>query len=88
MAQTPKEILRDNAGAMVSRTCRATKTVVTLYDGEQAGMDTDNGTMRWQTVCEPHGTIIAHATRAVAESHLSHPDEWCEVCMGLEENLS
>lgn len=78
----PKAILRDNAGAVVSRRCRATNTTVTLYDGDEANLDTDGG--RWSTVCENHGYIVCHETRANAEAALSHPDEWCEVCLGNE----
>lgn len=78
----PATILRDNAGAVVSRRCHATGTTVTLYDGEAANLDTDGG--RWSTVCEDHGIVICHLTRAAAEAHLSHPDEWCEVCLGNE----
>ena len=82
MSQDPRSVLALNAGAVRSRKCRATGTTVTLYDGEPANMDTSDG--RWQTVCEDHGTIICHTSRKRAESHLSHPDEWCEVCMGQE----
>lgn len=60
------------------RVARATGTLVALYDGEQAGMDTFAG--RWQTVCEDHGAVISHRTRRIAEAWLSHPDEWCDVC--------
>lgn len=74
----PKVILRDNAGALLSRRCRSTGTVVTLYDGEPAHLDTEGG--RWQTVCEDHGTIVAHRTRRLAELWLSHPEEWCDEC--------
>lgn len=85
--KSPAEILRDYAGARVSRKCRKTGTVVTLYDGKStADFDTDAG--RWQTVCEDHGHIIAHENYQTALSWLSHPDEWCDVCMGNEPNLN
>lgn len=54
MSQTPKEILSNNAGALVSRKCHSTGTIVTLYDGLEAGMDTsgpNDEVWRWQTVC-------------------------------------
>lgn len=35
----PKFILAHNAGALVSRRCRESRTTVTLYDGRQAGLD-------------------------------------------------
>jgi len=78
----PKAVLRDNAGARVSRRCRATGTTVTLYDGEAADLDVSAG--RWSTTCEQHGEVIAHERYGVALSHLSHPDEWCESCMRPE----
>jgi hypothetical protein len=67
-----------HAGKRERRRCRATGTIVALYDGAQADMDTEGG--RWQTVCEDHGTVVSHRTKALAASHLSHPDEWCEEC--------
>lgn len=66
-----------NAGLIRTRRCRATKRLVSVYDGIAAGMDTDAG--RWQTVCEDHGTVISHQTRALALAHSRSP-EWCEVC--------
>lgn len=74
--------LPDFAGIKVYRKAQETGTYVGLYDGEAAGMDTDGG--RWQTVCEAHGWIISHPTRALAEAFLSHPLEWCERCENHE----
>lgn len=68
------------AGMRVTRKARTTGTQVSLYDGKAAGMDTYSG--RWQTACENHGTIISHKKYGIALSHLSHPEEWCEDCMG------
>ena len=83
--QTPKQILALNAGALISRKCRETGTIVTLYDGILADLDTEGG--RWQTVCETHGTVVAHNNRTNATNFLSHPKEWCEVCSGTEPPL-
>jgi hypothetical protein len=80
----PKDILANNAGAVLSRRCRATNTTVTLYDAADPAGDMDSEDGRWWTVCENHGYLVAHLTRAAAEAHLSHPDEWCEVCLGNE----
>lgn len=80
---TAAYVLKNFAGARLSRKARTTKTIVTLYDGLQSGDDVSDG-YRWQTVCEPHACIIAHNTFEKAASHLSHPEEWCEVCMGNE----
>ena len=54
-----------------------------LYEAEPANLDTDDGA--WATVCETHGGIVMHPTRAIAESHLSHPEEWGPVCQGDSE---
>lgn len=57
---------------------RNTGTIVAIYDGIAADMDVTVG--RWQTVCEDHGTIISHKTLALANSHASVPQDWCEGC--------
>lgn len=79
--RTPEEILATCAGAKLSRRAQKTGTVVTLYDGVEADLDTEGG--RWQTVCEDHGWIVSHSTRKLAASHLSHPEEWCEECQAV-----
>lgn len=66
------------AGLRVCRHARSTKTLVSIYDGEPANLDTEAG--RWQTVCETHGNICSHETFATAVSHLSQPEGWCEDC--------
>ena len=76
----------DSAGLVEMRTARQTGLRVGIYDGEAAGMDTDAG--RWQTVCETHGTVIAHTTLALARSHLSDPLGWCEECREAKERAS
>lgn len=74
------------AGCKALRICRSTGTLVGLYEAEPANLDTDDGA--WATVCETHGSIVMHRTRTTAESHLSHPEEWCDECRepGEEEN--
>lgn len=47
----------DYAGLRYYAKARTTGTHVGIYDGEEAGMDTDGG--RWQTVCEEHGSVIS-----------------------------
>lgn len=69
-------------GCVVQRKARSTGTLVGLYNGEQADLDTDGGTAPWSTVCEVHGTVISHSSRKLAESHLSSPQDWCEDCGG------
>ena len=69
----------DYAGLRQYRKARSTGTHVGVYDGVEAGMDTDGG--RWQTVCEEHGAICSHETLTLARDHASAPEGWCEACM-------
>lgn len=66
-------------GLRQRRRARSTGTHVGVYDGEQAGMDTEGG--RWQTVCEEHGHVISHTTLTTARSWAAAPEQWCETCM-------
>ena len=70
----------DYAGLRQYRKARSTGTHVGVYDGVEAGMDTDGG--RWQTVCEEHGAICSHETLTLARNHASAPEGWCEACEG------
>src|SRR5581483_3962822 len=70
-------------GLREQRPNRQTGTLVSVYDGEAAGMDTDAG--RWQTVCEEHGAICSHSTLALARYFLAAPAEWCEECSYIAE---
>jgi hypothetical protein len=74
----PKNILRMNAGAVASRVNRMTRTTITLYNSVEAGLENDPEG-KWSTVCENHGAIVSHATRAYAASAMSCPD-WCDDC--------
>lgn len=67
------------AGLVYWHRSRRTGTYVGVYNGEVAGMDTGGGNP-WSTVCEPHGGVVSHPTRAVAISHAPYPDEWCPTC--------
>ena len=71
---------------VLERTARSTGTHVYLDDRRH-----DEGgdpTQPWETVCEAHGGVCSHETRTVAESFLSHPEEWCEDCMHGEGTLA
>lgn len=35
--------------------------------------------MRWATLCE-HGNYVLHSTRALAQSFMAAPEEFCEEC--------
>jgi hypothetical protein len=74
----PLEILRDNAGARESRRNAQTGTVVTLYDGREAGMDTSSG--RWYVFCEDHGQMLNGEVQATVRSMMTCPLDWCESC--------
>lgn len=62
---------------LISRSrSRQTGTVVLLVD---RGSDDDGGG-RWETVCDEHGGVCSHETRALAQSFVPVPAEWCEDC--------
>lgn len=84
----PKFILAHNAGALVSRRCRESRTTVTMYDGRVAGLDVsgpDDEVWPWATVCEQHATLVQHKTKQAAMSYLSHPLDWCDRCNGSDD---
>lgn len=66
------------AGAVERRRSRASGTTITLYDANEAGMESDPQTP-WATVCEEHGSIVCHGTRSAARASMAVPD-WCEAC--------
>jgi len=66
-------------GCVERRRSRHTGTEVGLYHGEQSGMERDPESP-WVTVCEVHNTLVAHASLALARSHLPRPDGWCDEC--------
>lgn len=74
---------QSRVGCRRLQVARSTGTLVGLYEAQGAGLDVSSGP--WVTVCETHGGLVHHDTRALAESHLSHPDEWCPVCQGEED---
>lgn len=71
--------VRARAGCVTLRRARSTGTLVGLYRSLEAGLESDPD-YPWSTVCEDHGGIVCHATRALATQGLSHPEEWCHVC--------
>lgn len=68
----------DNAPVLIRRS-RATGTQVSLYREGDAG----EPTTKWATVCEDHGGIVYHETKAAALSVLSYPEDWCPDCQDL-----
>ena len=67
---------------ILTRKARSTGTRVTLVYAPSADRE-----QPWETICEPHGGVCSHATRALATAFLSHPEEWCEDCMHGEGTL-
>jgi hypothetical protein len=55
---------------------------VSIYLAEAQGLDASGG--KYVTVCEAHGTICNHETRAKAQSHVEAVD-WCEECQALDQ---
>lgn len=70
------------AGLRQYRRARSTGTLVGLYNGDEAGMDTSSGDQPWSLVCEPHGFVSSFETIRSARSFASCPEQWCEVCSG------
>lgn len=69
-----------NDTMLIERRCRATGTLVVL--AWNASDET------YETICVDHGGVCSHETRKLAESFLSHPEEWCEDCMYGEGTLA
>lgn len=71
------------AGCVLLRRARGA-TLVGLYRSDDAGMESDP-TYPWSTVCEEHGSIVCHETRAQAVAALPHPDDWCDDCRDVAQ---
>lgn len=63
---------------MITRKNRQTGTMISVGRAEDLGVDPSAGP--WATICEDHGLIVNHRTRALAESHAPDPLGWCEGC--------
>lgn len=72
-------------GRLLVRRARSTGTHVALYPSKVFEDSEDGKTHPWCTVCEEHGGVTFHPTRKLAESWMSHPEEWCPVCQGEED---
>jgi hypothetical protein len=64
---------------------RQTGTMVYLNDRGADDEEVLDGFNRWETICDDHGTVCSHETRALARSFLAVPLEWCEVCADIEQ---
>lgn len=79
VAKQPTQAYNDSMHPYETRRRRRTGTEVTVCHGADEGLDTSDPAGAWYTICE-HGTLIAHATLALARSHAPEPDQWCEEC--------
>lgn len=66
---------------MVTRRNRQTGTLVTVVSEEEAQLDPG---LKWWTICEDHGRLVGHYTKADAIAWASDPKGWCGVCSGDE----
>lgn len=64
------------AGLVQLRTAQQTGTLVGVYEAVAAGIDE----FGYATVCEEHGELMIHETRALAVWHATTPREWCSEC--------
>jgi len=83
-SQECARILAKNAGAVECRRNRMSGTIITLYDGIAAGIESDPE-LRWCTVCEDHSTLTCHSSLSLARRHMAVP-EWCEECQAIMES--
>lgn len=65
------------AGCLRIRRARSTGLEVGVYRAAEAGIDAGE---TWVVVCEAHGEILEVATRHLAITTASTPEDWCETC--------
>lgn len=76
-----KKVLPNHAGLIDQRKCQKTKTTIGLYKALEAGIDSDPD-LPYVTLCETHGGLVGHSSKAVAISWMSNPI-WCVECQKL-----
>jgi len=77
MSKAPKQYNHNGLSGCVKQfRSRATRTLVGIYHGEQAGLDSD---CQWLSVCEEHHTCVQQATLASALL-TRDPREFCDAC--------
>lgn len=77
----------DGVAGLVERRRRSNGVQVGVYNARQAGLDQESGAC-WYSVCEEHGTLVAHQTLKLAKYHAVTPEEWCEGCGDQKEGHS
>lgn len=55
-----------------------------LYDGDEAGFNTDSG--RWHVLCTDHGSMVTETNKVRAQKILQTPAVWCSVCKRRHED--
>ena len=55
------------------------KSQVSVYHSEQAGMDSSEG-VKYHAVCEDHGMMIGETTISRAKSAAIDSPSWCDEC--------
>lgn len=73
--QTPHD---DDDGFALARANPVGDGFLILYDGYEAGFDTENG--RWTAFCPAHGSMTQETSKARATKLLSVPETWCDAC--------
>lgn len=71
----------DEAGFVTSRPNPLTRGYTILYDGDDAGLNIEDG--RWSLFCPDHGVLASNTNKARAIKLLRSPQEWCEQCAVL-----
>jgi hypothetical protein len=67
------------AGKISEKISPHTKTRVSVYHSEQAGLDHSDG-QRYTTICEDHGNLVSTRSQGAAKSAAVNPSDWCEDC--------
>lgn len=72
------------AGCLQRRKARDSGAEVSIYRNADADMDDQGGP--YSTVCEDHGTVVAHRTLRQARRQAAAPLDWCIDCLNQRLN--
>lgn len=68
-----------DAGLIQRRRNRATRTIVSIFDAAESGLECEAG-LDYVLVCDDHGACVGVETIAVARSEATDPRGWCDDC--------
>lgn len=68
----------DDDGFVAARPHPIVDGFVVLYDGVEAGLESDGG--RWAVLCQSHGAMASETSKARATKMLQTPENWCDAC--------